>query len=109
MYIARVPAHRSWQIPAYLRLGGWGNCPATPYHVALARYWHEKFDAEIISARFDTLEFQVDVPPQDPESARKLARQQFIYCPDIVQQGFETMGKLAASVLKGRYWYVWWD
>ena len=38
-----------------------------------------------------------------------LAREQFVYCPDIVYQGTGTLAGLAAALLEGTTWYFWWD
>jgi len=107
--IAKIPAEEPWQIPAYLRIGGWNECPAPKYHVAMARHWQEKYGAVLISAKYDVLEFLVARPPEEKKAAKMLAREQFIYCTDIVHQGSETMNNLAATLLKGKLWYFWWD
>ncbi|MFO1520543.1 MAG: DUF4253 domain-containing protein [Kiritimatiellia bacterium] len=31
------------------------------------------------------------------------------YAPDIVQQGTETLSRLAAILLVSDFWYFWWD
>jgi hypothetical protein len=107
--IAKIPAEQPWQIPAYLRIGNWNECPAPEYHVAMARHWQEKYGAVLISANYDVLEFLVARPPEERKAAKMLAREQFIYCTDIVHQGAETMNNLAATLLKGKLWYFWWE
>ena len=41
--------------------------------------------------------------------ALDLAREQYAYCPDLVDQGTETLSALAASLLKDEWWHFWWD
>ena len=38
-----------------------------------------------------------------------LALEQYAYCNDIVDQGVETVGRLADGLAKSSYWYFWWD
>jgi Domain of unknown function (DUF4253) len=43
--IALVPAVATWEVPAYLGIGGWNDCPNPEAHVALMRRWHERHGA----------------------------------------------------------------
>lgn len=108
-YIAKVPTCDSFAVPAWLRFGGWNECPPPERHVALFRRWQETYGAEIISVTGDIIECTVERPPADRDAAVKLAWEQYVYCPDIVWQGVETVTALAATLLKNRYWYFWWD
>ena len=38
-----------------------------------------------------------------------LALEQYAYCNDIVDQGVETVGRLADGLMKSHNWYFWWD
>jgi len=38
-----------------------------------------------------------------------LAKEQFLYCSDIVEQGAGSIRNLASILLNGRAWYFWWD
>jgi len=40
---------------------------------------------------------------------RSLAREQYAYCNDLVDQGTESVAALAAGLLDGTVWYFWWD
>ncbi|HET9493555.1 MAG TPA: DUF4253 domain-containing protein [Chloroflexia bacterium] len=109
VYVALVPTRVSWQVPAYLKAGGWNYCPVPEEHCAVLRYWEDGYGAEIVGMSFDTFELQVARPPESRESALELAQEQFAYCPDIVEQGVETIEALAATLLNGRVWLFWWD
>lgn len=104
-----VPTRHSWQVPAHLRLGGWNDCPETRFHVALHKRWHERYGADIACVTSDVIECTVARPPSSREEALALAREQFLYCTDIVNQGVETIENLAAVLMKSRNWYFWWD
>jgi hypothetical protein len=38
-----------------------------------------------------------------------LAKEQYAYCADIVEQGVGTIEALAATLLNGHIWFFWWD
>jgi hypothetical protein len=107
--IALVPAEASWQVPCLLKFGGWNECPRPEEHSAVIRQWEQKYGARIITVSNDTIEMQVAKPPSSREEALDLAREQFVYCPDIVQQGTQTIEALAATLLNGTVWFFWWD
>ncbi len=72
-------------------------------------YWQQKYKAEIVAATHDVIEMRVGSPPTTRDAALALAREQYAYCSDIVDQGCETLSNLAAALLKGKTWYFWWD
>jgi len=109
VYIARIPTNHSYEIPAYLKYGGWNECPAPEEHVAMLRYWAERFGSEIYAITEDVIECTVEAPPKDKETSMALAKEQFVYCSDIVFQGTESIELLAASLKDSRAWYFWWD
>ena len=106
---ALVPTIHSWEVPAYLFTGGWNACPEASIHCAVAKYWFEKYGAEIMSATHDVLEMSVMRPPTSRNDAIALARQQYDYCEDIVDQGTETILGLASVLYYGKAWFFWWD
>jgi hypothetical protein len=109
VFIAKVPTANAHEVPAYLKLGGWNQCPGAAEQVTMHRYWHEKYGARIISAAFDVIECTVERPPGTRDEAIALAREQFIYCADIVYQGCGDIMNLAATLKDSKVWYFWWD
>jgi hypothetical protein len=107
--VALVPVRSGWEVPAFLRMGGWNYCPEPHEHVCILRYWEQFYGAEVVGVSFDTLEMQVALPPIDKESALELARQHFVYCPDVVHQGADTLQRLAGLLLDSHVWSFWWD
>jgi hypothetical protein len=107
--LALLPTATSWHAPAVLKIGGWNECPGPDQHVALLRYWHEKYGAEVVRLTEDVLELDVATPPRKRPEALALAREQYLYCPDVVSQGTDTLDALAATLLHGEAWYFWWD
>ena len=109
VFYALVPVEQSWQVPAILKPGGWNECPEPAEHLAFFKRWDERYGARIVSYSGDIIEFVVARPPATMEEAQQLAREQFLYCPDIVHQGVGTGGNLAALLLESDNWYFWWD
>ncbi len=104
-----VPANAPWKVFAYLNYGEWNDCPSAQIHSALHRIWHSAYGAEPVTMAFDTVECRVTRCPEQPEEALELARLHYRYCPDIVDQGVETLTALAEQLMNSRTWYFWWD
>ncbi len=109
VYIALVPVAKSWMIPAFLKIGGWNDCPIAAEHAAIFKYWDECYGIIVAGITADVIELEIQRPPTTREQALQLAEQQFIYCPDIVYQGTQTIAALASTLLNGRVWFFWWD
>ena len=54
---------------------------------------------------FDYMEGHFTSPVKDPQG---LAKRMYQFCPDIVDQGVDTVSKLAQELKKGSL-YFWWD
>lgn len=109
VYIAKVPTIYDWQVPAYLKLGGWNECPTPEVHVAIAKYWREEYGAMIATATGEIIEYEVAKPPSGREAALALAKEQSVFCSDLVYQGCETLRNLAAKLIGAQRWCFWWD
>lgn len=107
--ILLLPSSRSWEAPAFLGFGGWNECPAPLEQVATLSLWQRRFGAEVFGLGSDMLELAVARPPGDEAGSRALARQQYHFCPDLVDQGFLTLGRLARAVQEAESWSFWWD
>jgi hypothetical protein len=109
VYILLLPAKHGWGVPAYLRWGNWNACPPPEYHCAALRKWHGRYGAELVGISGDTLNLRVTSRPGTREEAMALAREQYQYCPDIVDQGVGSISALAATRMATDWWYFWWD
>ncbi len=107
--IVLLPTRNSWEAPAYLLWGGWNDVPFPNENVALLKYWAESYGAEVVAITSDVVELAVSSPPVDDEAALSLAREQFLYAPDIVWQGTGDINVLAAALLDAPVWFFWWD
>jgi hypothetical protein len=109
LLLALVPTVCGWQSPAFLKFGGWNDCPMPEVHVAFMARWQQLYGAEVVAIVGDMVEFAVERPPRDRDSALQLAHEQFLYCTDIVYQGSLTLEDLAATLENNHVWTFWWD
>jgi hypothetical protein len=109
VHIALVPAASGWEAIAHLKWGGWNDNPSAEYHVAALKAWHARYGAELIGLSGDTMNLRVAHRPASREEALDLAREQYLYCTDIVDQGVETLSALAATLMGNDWWFFWWD
>jgi hypothetical protein len=111
VFIAKVPTAFSWEAVAYIGFGGWNDCPYDEEHVAILRYWHDRYGAHLLAQGGDMLECTVDRPPTTKEAALNLAREQLIYAVGTLGEfGIgNSVHDLAAALLNSRHWVFWWD
>jgi hypothetical protein len=109
LYLALVPVREAWQVPAYLQNGGWNAVPDPAEQVAVLRYWHERHGARLRCFSDDVMEFDVARPPEDRDAALALAREQYVFCADLVEQGAGALRPLAEALVDSRRWFFWWD
>ena len=109
VHILLIPTSEGAAVPAYLRWGGWNECPAPEYHVVALRSWHERYGAELVAIGGDVIELRVKRRPADRAEALALASEMFTYDEDIVSQGTLTLSVLAATLMASDWWFFWWD
>lgn len=105
----KIKTDNSWKIPAHFKFGGWNECPDPEIHCAIWKHWQQKYGAKIVGVSNDVIEAYVTKPPKTEAEAIALAWEQYLYCPDIVEQGVETVSKLAEVLINHDCWYFWWD
>lgn len=107
--IALIPTQTCWHVPAYLNFGNWNSCPIPEEHVCLMKRWHDLYGAEVVGITHDVVEMRVNKPPLNRDDALSLAKEQYLYCNDIVDQCTQTLSVLVATLVEGSVWYFWWD
>jgi hypothetical protein len=108
-YIGLAEVEQPWMLPAIVKYGGWNECPDAAIHCALMKYWVDQYGIEIVTIAGSIIECMVGNPPTTRDKAMALAWEQYLYCNDIVDQGTETISRLAASLINAKYWFFWWD
>lgn len=109
VHIVVLPTQDAAEAPAYLRYGNWNACPPPEVHVAILRLWQAQYGAELVGINQDTMNIRVARRPATREAALVLAREQYLYCEDIVTQGTEALGPLARILMDQKWWFFWWD
>jgi Domain of unknown function (DUF4253) len=83
-------------------------CPIE-HHIAALRDWQADWGFELVSCYRGVIEGRVKRRPTDRQAALALARVQYEYCPDVVNQGVGSQAVLAATLQSTDWWYFWWD
>lgn len=108
--LAEIPVKHPWEVFAYLPFGEWNECPGTAELMAVAKYWYQQYGAVPALMSHDELEFVLP-EPIPKERAMELAKEQYGFCPDVLEQLEEdaNVGMLADTLWQSRMWYFWWD
>jgi hypothetical protein len=109
VHIALIPTDDPTAIPAYMQWGCWNECPPAAYHVAALRAWRDRYGAELVGLGGDVINLRVLRKPATPKEALKLAHVQYVYCSDIISQGYGSHRALAGALMGDDWWYFWWD
>lgn len=106
--IAKIPTDKPWEVFAWLPFGGWNECPEPETMMAVGKYWFQKYGAVPAVISHDILEFAAQ-PVRDRSAAVGLALEQYAFCNDIIDQGFQELCVLADVLTKSSVWFFWWD
>lgn len=106
--LVEIPTVNPWEVFAWLPFGGWNDCPDSEDMMAVFQYWYEKYGAVPACIGFDTLECIVPKPVSEAD-AMALAKEQYAFCSDIVEQGMGSISALAEELKQSTVWYFWWD
>ncbi len=72
----------------------------------IVQAWDQRFSLQITGAGMDWFEARFIVPPTDWLA---FAREVHAVCPDVVEQGTETVEALAKEMREANTLYCWWD
>jgi len=107
--IALIPTSDWTEVPAYMRFGGYNDCPGPEWHIAALRYYREINDVRLIGVSHETLDLISKKPPETREDAAQLAVDLYDYCSDIVDQGSGSISEFARDLMIAPLWSLWWD
>lgn len=105
--IVYVPTQKPYEVFAWISFGSWNECPNPEEMIAVSRYWYEKYGAVPAVIKHDILE--LIVRPLTIKEAKVVAEEHYVFCQDIVDQGYGGLSVLADSLTKSTVWYFWWD
>ena len=107
LWLVEVPVEHPWQVFAYIPMGGWDDCPKPEEQMAIAKYWQEQYDAKVIHISGNLVEYILPHPVKSDNL--QLAEEQYSYCPDFIEENYETLKTLENILSKASLWYFWWD
>jgi Domain of unknown function (DUF4253) len=85
---------------------GWNHDISPDAVIARLRQWDAEFGLALLGAGFDWMEAQMRQLPKDMLA---FAEAVYAFCPDVVDQGTETVSALADEMRRTRTLYLWWD
>ncbi len=74
--------------------------------ISIIKTFDKKYALELIGASGDWCEFIIH---NDPKDWAQFAKEVYGVCPDVVDQGAETVEALAEEMQKTKRLYLWWD
>ena len=107
--IAKIPTRNPWELPIWVPMGGFNDCPLPVEQMVVFKDWYEKYGAVPAVVTYDIWEVAVTNPPHTNEAAEDLAKEQFSFSYDIVMQGCGTIRELASTLKDSTTWFFWWD
>lgn len=89
----------------FIPMGGWNECPEAEEHMAIAKYWYEKYGAAVACISNDIIQYRLPQPIAG--DTMLLAEEHLGYCEDVLQG--DNLASLASLIKKSTVWYFWWD
>lgn len=85
---------------------GWNYDISPDAVIKKLKEWDDRFGLNIIGAGFDWFEAEFQNPPKN---MMEFAKEVYDFCPDVVDQGTETVEALASEMKQSNTVYLWWD
>ena len=95
-----------YEILKYLGTNGINYDIDTDSLITKIKELDKKYKLELVGASFDYCEFAIH---NEPANWLKFAKEMYEFCPDIVEQGTETIEALAQEMKSTKTLYLWWD
>ena len=105
-YVVKVPETEPWKVWAYLPFGSWNSCHEPSIHMAIAKYWYEKYGAILAAINFNSVSY---VLPQPANAPKEAAMEMYAYCPELIETGWENFASLAEAIKNSTIWNFAWD
>lgn len=106
--LAEVPVKHAWEVFAWLPFCAYNYDIAVTDHMAVAKYWFERYGAVPAYVDSDMVGYYLDKPIAKSQ-AIDVALEHFAYCPDYIYQGYGTIANAASSICDSSIWEFWWD
>lgn len=104
--IAVLKTTDQFEVLRVMGTNGWNYDLSPEAVIARVRAWDAEYGLALRGAGFDWLEAEITRPPSD---MRSFAEAVYAFCPDVVEQGTQTVAALADEMRRSRTLYLWWD
>jgi hypothetical protein len=104
--VSVLKASGSSEVLLTLGTNGWNHDVSPDMVVARLEEWDARFGLTLRGAGFDWLEAEFKRPP---DNMLAFAQEVYKFCPDVVDQGTETVERLATEMKGSNAVYLWWD
>ena len=105
-WVSVMKAADPYEVILAMGTNGW-NYDISPAMVASRlKEWDERFGLVFRGIGFDWLEAEFKTPPADMQA---FAEEVYKFCPDVVDQGTDTVEALAREMKSENMVYLWWD
>jgi hypothetical protein len=85
---------------------GWNYDLSPDSVIACLKQWDAEYGLAVRGAGFDWVEAVIERLPSD---MRAFAESVYAFCPDVVEQGTQTVAALADEMRRAGTLYLWWD
>ncbi|MFC3747690.1 DUF4253 domain-containing protein [Paenibacillus sp. GCM10012306] len=106
--ILTLSAGSGYEAPLWVPMGGYNECPLPVYQSVVFKHWQEQYHVTPLAVTQDLWVLQAGTRPQTYEAALRLAKEHFIFCHYVLDQGY-TLGNYADYLMKNDEWAFWWD
>ena len=104
--VSVMKAADPYEILRAMGTNGWNYDLSPEMVIARLKEWDSRFGLEFRGIAFDWVEAEFKKQPRDMLA---FAKEVYEFCPDVVDQGAETVGALAQEMKSSNVLYLWWD
>ena len=104
--VSVMKAADPYEIILAMGTNGWNYDLSPAQVVDELKQWDREYGLVFRGIAFDWLEAEFTNPPSD---MRAFAERVYKFCPDVVDQGTETVDELAREMQRENSVYLWWD
>jgi len=104
--VSVVKATSIGEVLAIMGTNGWNYDMSPEDVIAQVNEWDERFGLVLRGAAYDWFEAEF---LQQPADMLEYADEVYVFCPDVVDQGTETVEVLAEEMTRTNTLFCWWD
>ena len=103
--LALIPTDKSYEVLAWLPIGGYNWCPTAECQVAFAKHMHDAYGAEIMGVSSNCIDLYLPDPLIEKDQVIAAAHDLTIMDDDVYQDM-----EISPKAVYGKQWlHLWWD